>query len=1269
MVVEERANEHDLAQRLSRLAAGDEGVAEEEWVELAAIERRLWAELAREGCSRVGPVRGHPVQQSAQRWGRALLRAGLGGPAAEVDRLVAKAFDRRVEEWRAGAAREELPARPDAWFRQLVEVSRLRRAARRLGALSGWPDLERDRAELRSGLVETLRRHPPERWTRRRWTDWLVDGADEVLSAADELPPAGAAEELAEAQADLAWHMDAVEVERGVERRRLARRVRRLRAERSERLLSERLERRFGARLVAWWERGILLAILAVLVLMSVPFAFDLTPAQERAVLLVDAVLCALFLWDFVFKLATVRGDPSWFRRHLLTDLLPALPFPLLLLEVPAGAPGAGHLPGVGAQQGRSILLLRLVRLPRLARYVRLLLPAVRAARAAGFLLRGLDRLVRQYGGLLDREVILYPTPAERRRASAASASRGSRLQELRRELDHLWHASLESVRADARRAERLAAARLGALRAGVAEPFASLPLASTATHARSDLCAEDLLERLSGVVAEEIEGELGNEVVARAARAARALARSPLRWLPILARLVRRVDTDAPDAEVTAAVTRNGARWLFAHLRRIQWVADLHGTVTPSDLVGRVGTTLVRRTARPAMRLALLGGAYVALALFAHLFGLELGRWVQHVSELIGTALLVLGSVCFLLLGLGFWLQRVASDASIFFEQVASAQFLHLTDSLKMRDLERDAELFEVRVFAPERELRGEARRGPDGDRRAFLDGVRRWLLEGAAAEGSGAGFDAVARAVLLYRDAQDGALLAETDTRGTSQLLGNLALRRARTRSGRIGRREERALEKLDLERRRTLVRGPYLWFHCVARAVTQHAARLIVDYNEHAVPLGELALLGEADRERHRAWLASRSARPEELITGAEAARRDPLTSAFTALHFLDDDPGRDAAVERRFGPEVLALLRRDRRSLFRRVFGTYPLHVMPAEERVLNLRELYRHWIEGGRVALLPLRLVLRGLHQAGRCARVLGRSVRSIRDPRLAYACDERVESDFATAARKIDRMRRPFAEACLWQRALVDVEYLGLPLPGRLALPGSARGGPAGPAVEADLDFLGAPHELRARVQEERRRAAADVRRLARLLDEGLVARAAPRLGARSAPGGEHLRSLAAAYRADDRGLRSLLSAAEICREVVGAARERAPLPPRGIARPGLRRAFRAWWREHGGGGRAARTRAWRAVVHDVDGVAGAMLAWSRHGDATEERGRELAADVLAHAGQGTEQIVTLRAVQTLSLVDLRNYRAHVWRLGAYGASGEEPARALAIQR
>jgi hypothetical protein len=77
--------------------------------------------------------------------------------------------------------------------------------------------------------------------------------------------------------------------------------------------------------------------------------------------------------------------------------------------------------------------------------------------------------------------------------------------------------------------------------------------------------------------------------------------------------------------------------------------------------------------------------------------------------------------------------------------------------------------------------------------------------------------------------------------------------------------------------------------------------------------------------------------------------------------------------------------------------------------------------------------------------------------------------------------------------------------------------------------------------------------------------------------------------------------------------------------------------------------------------------VADALEVWSRLGDGARAEGERILADVLRHPERITDQIVTLRSIQTLSLIDILNYREHVYRLGAYAASGDPPEDFLSL--
>ena len=73
------------------------------------------------------------------------------------------------------------------------------------------------------------------------------------------------------------------------------------------------------------------------------------------------------------------------------------------------------------------------------------------------------------------------------------------------------------------------------------------------------------------------------------------------------------------------------------------------------------------------------------------------------------------------------------------------------------------------------------------------------------------------------------------------------------------------------------------------------------------------------------------------------------------------------------------------------------------------------------------------------------------------------------------------------------------------------------------------------------------------------------------------------------------------------------------------------------------------------------------MLAATDAAEAAR-RGEERLRELLRHPGRLSGQLVTLRALSTLAMIDVLNYRTHVWRLGEYAADGDDPRRLLELQ-
>lgn len=1197
---------------------------------------------------------GHPVLADLGRWRSRCAALGLDAERARAGDLLAELVGDEADHWCEAAARAVADGSPDQCFQLLSEATVLEwEATVRRPEAPGRTLLENDRGALREAFVRKLETAPPDEAMRERWTTDLLDRADVVLTGIDDLGPAPARAQLGLAAADLRWYLTNVETKRGSRRKRLRRKWRRLRAEIQERRLQGRLEGIFGAKAVGRFEQLVLALIFLVLGLLAIEAIFDLSSETLYWFTVADTLACVVFLLDFFGRLWLVKGKWGWFARHALIDFLPSIPFGLLTLHA------AGPDP---IRAGRAI---RLLRLTRVARYVRVLMPVIRIVRAFGFLTRGLDRVVRHYGHLLNRDVILYPTREENVRARATRNETVARLRRLDAEMTDLWEDLLVSTHGALRedvarmRIEALSEARRGGL---THRP----PLRGARVAVTREVPAEMLLRRLERTTAEAIEADMGADFVARVARIVRLFSKPPLRWIPFLGRLFPRLGPAMSDAEAVAAGARHASKKLRRYHARWFRFADLYGTVTPAEFVARVGSTMIKSAFRPAYRLLLIGGVFLLVELLLLVLPWELLHTIGHtIGPLVGDTLLLLGGICFLVLAVGWWLRRIGSQATVFYEQVALAQFLPLMESVKGRSIERDAAVLSQTVVGPESLLHGEAPEARAVERRArFVAGVKAWLLQAHAGGDATGAFDAMERTVLLYRDGMDGGLLHESDTRTTNQLLGNPALRYLRLSAGCVNRRERKAFRALDLEHQRRTFGGPYFWFSLITRAVAQAAAGLIVEYNRNAIPLVELPVTGPDECARYETWLEGKDAGDEEVAEAAVTARdAQYATAAFTALHFLDDDPHRDREVTRRFGRPVLLRLHRDRRRLFRRIFGTYPLHTRAHEERVVNLYRLYEDWLAGGRALLLPLRGLWGGAKWIARVVGWVAAAVKEVRHPRAVQEYVREVEADFATAVRKIDRMRGPVVRASLWLRARTDCEYLGV------RLPGTFRTGIEGAGVERDLDFLDAPIDLRMRVEEERDLAQADVRRLAKRIDQGLFERIAGTLGLPpDALGREHLRAAVFAYRADIAGVRSLLSASAILQETSAEAPYRRLLEGNWWLHPRLRWAFSRWWKANGRGGRHIRKAAWRAVLNDANGAGRALRVWARLSsqEAVAEGERRLT-ELLRYPGRLSGQLVTLRAVQTLALIDVLNYRTHVWRLGEYEADGDDAGCLLTL--
>ena len=94
--------------------------------------------------------------------------------------------------------------------------------------------------------------------------------------------------------------------------------------------------------------------------------------------------------------------------------------------------------------------------------------------------------------------------------------------------------------------------------------------------------------------------------------------------------------------------------------------------------------------------------------------------------------------------------------------------------------------------------------------------------------------------------------------------------------------------------------------------------------------------------------------------------------------------------------------------------------------------------------------------------------------------------------------------------------------------------------------------------------------------------------------------------------------------------------------------------------------GRRNFRRAWRRNAHGVGEMVRVWLALPA-GHSPDTRARELAQQAFLNRDAVSREMAALRAVQSLSVLDVRNYRDLVFRLGAFEADGEDPALARSL--
>ncbi len=1067
-----------------------------------------------------------------------------------------------------------------------------------------------------------------------------------------------------------------------------------------EKLLALRMETLFGRRFVATLENTVLFLILVLFGLIAAEAVLErartggLSASEHLFFAWADLTVCSVFLFEFTLKLVLAPHRTSYFLRHFLIDLLASLPFGFVAHQVELALAGS---PGGPSSLWRPA---RIARFARAFRFLRVLLPVVRLARVGLILLRLSDRLVRRMGKLLNRNIVLF----EPLHAQKPESSDRHRLIALRGELEHA-RASAE-VRLDREARRRLHERSLADLESRV-ESLPDLTSVDDSPEAPSrEIPVEAVVERLIQMTPERLLDQMGRVSVKAIDRYMRLLDLPLLRRLPFVRKLV--AYREKSPAEAVALAANYLGHLIQRGLDVVYFFADLHGTLSPPVFLDRLGATIVNATRTPAKRLLWLGSAFLFLFLLVN--SLAFLKWfrpvVDKVQTLMGWPVIILGGICLVFWLLGAWFRKIANQSADYCERVVEAQFATHTKTLKSRRRDQDSEFLSQRVINPELLLRSSddrpLERGAAGNDGHDEDGGR----------GGPAWFEnrelAFLRNVrLLYQDYLDGSPLHRSDTKASVQLLGNLAL--SNLRRSHLGHllREGRTIDRLDLSRAGGLFGGPYLWFNYITRMLVQETALLLLDYNRHAVPLDRLACSPHAARERFRLWLAERlkidpvevwvpehsaphgegddstaqKVQPQDrgrLLHGPfQSAKRKEAgafleTVEFTAVDFLADDPERDCEIHARFGPQVAELVRRDRQQNVRRAFRSFPLHELPLAARTINPFAFYEAHLSGGRIVLLPL-VCLRGLGQLIVVGfRSILRVVHEILHPQVDR--QQVVPPDtYWAALRKIHRMRKPVFMGSLWLRARFDVEYMGLRLP---TAPESLAGELL---MEADLDYIGATRRDRIIAEQFRHGHQKRLEWVARWLDRfGWTFELLPNYLSEQIPylanrGGEALRALVAACVLDHDDIATLALSIEGIKAVMEYSFDGRQDPrklPRKIPDPVVN--LRTLWHPVQGRGKrrlselfdlpcfppydpAARKRITaylkrhrrvaRGWIKVVLGQGGAD-PWA----VVQARMR----DVLLRTDLWSDQILVLRAVQTLTMLDLQHNCELVWNLGGY---------------
>lgn len=1047
----------------------------------------------------------------------------------------------------------------------------------------------------------------------RRLRDDLVDHAEDTIAHSETLPPEQALTALLWAEQDLdatARLMSGLKISR--RRREIWKTRSKLRAVREERIVRDRMRGLLGPRGLRSLDIAIFTTICILLLILAWQTFGAISPRTEEALDRIDIVLCCALLCEFGWRFFLSGFHPRYFGRHILTDVVPSFP---------------------------PVQWLRVVR------------PLVQGFRLWALTFQSLDRFVRRHAGLLNRNFVLFDTSGADEVGDPTPHAR----------LQNLQDRALKSLRValsaqDPLSRSALIDRRYTSLHARLlASPIGNGCHIFKRQGTFRDFRVESLIERMVTLDEATVQEVLGQEDAQRWVRCLRIFDVPILRRIP----LIRHVAPGSRKLEPGPALVRagrNAGRVIEGWVDRIRAIADLQGVVTGSQLLDRIGSALVKATQRPAVRLILFGFLVVLISGLVGLFGASdqsfIAKLNRSLRSVLGTPLLVLGGICLVIQAFGRWIRSLAGEATDYLQKVSEA---HGVDLLKFQKHETQAvdlgSLFD-RALGPELWTRTEAEKDTIARERANFTSLQPHMLRSKKQETALPG---VRDQVLhFYLDYLDAAILHWSNVKSTEQFLGNLDLEAIRLQRLGCSKKELAQLKRLDLERERPLPTGAYLWFTFITESLAQKTAKLVLEYNRYTIPLSHRKLVPSGAIAEMQAWIASgrdRASRPRPVVLGAGHRLG---AAQFSALDFLENDADRDSRIAAEFGSEVLQRLADDRRALIRSVFSSYPCENWPRHRRTLNPYAIYFRWVGRGRVIILPVRLLIGFIRGVGRTIAFLSKVIREQLRP-TELKLDAAAHAHRDAALRKLNRMHRPLFLAALELRARFDPEYQGAslaqePLPGNLA------------SLREDLDLIGAREHERERLRSKQQEALALCQKLKEFLD--LLGAGSKPLEMALEPEGvagssgsprEAQRAVLVAYLIDYSLCRSLLTAHAESEE---SLEQWLLLPPRTIRRRRNLNGFEAWLKTSRFEGRSAEEKArlrgayssnFERSREKIDLLCSAGGVAAAHASA-----RAVLAQVARYPAPWSQQLVSLRTIQSMTRLDLVNARRVVTQLAGF---------------